>query len=589
MKRTIGIVSSLLLSALLASCSIDAGNSSESTAAAKTSGTGIEGYKALSVSTEEELSALDNRLVCKDNVIVKTKSDFDSSQFSDLGANILGSFSLDGATYWHLEKAGGTVQLVSDLQNTRGVYYAEHELKSYLPENSPYAVDSNSGLEVELNGGSKDIASIAAVLNDPYTWGAFGQFELTGAINAYSSYDVGSNTVYVVDIDTGVNRIHEDMVDSDGSSIVVRAMSAFDMDNSGNYIGDNGSFIAAGDNWDDVGHGSHTAGTMVALGNNGKGVAGVCWKNARLLSYKCFCSSGQYSGCDWAVYGGFYDMVAWKKAQGITNTIPVNMSLGGASSGSFEAEMIAYALDNGFVICASMGNDGQNRIQYPAAYAGVIAVGAATSAGKKVPFSCMGKHCSVMGPGYNILSISSQSNTGYVDMSGTSMSCPFVTGTVAYLLSFNPTMKADQIKTLLEETATDMGDSGFDEDTGWGLVNVYAAAKRVKEGDIPASGSVYSAGALRISVENTNSSYNSNLSGYNAKLLSQPVYLYDSNGEFVAYAATDTVTGSAVFHLLPPGTYSATTSYKGTAKSISISIGGTSDVSGIISYNVDIS
>ncbi len=580
MKRTTGIISAVLLSAALASCSMGVGTESES--ATKKSGTGISGYKTLEVSTEAELNAIDDSEVCKNTVIVKTQPDFDKGNFARLGATILGSFDMNGATFWHLEKAGGTVKLVAALQNTKGVYYAEHELKSSLPKNETAAAVSGAA----KGTGAKNAASIAAVLNDPLTWGNFAHFETTNAIKAYSTYGVGTNTVYVVDIDTGVNKNHEDFHDDSGNSIVVRAKSAFAED--GTYLGDSSTFVDAGDNWDDGGHGTHTAGTIVARGNNGKGVAGVCWKNAKLLSYKCFSETSSSSGANWAVYGGFKDMVQWKSDNNITQTIPVNMSLGGSTAGAFEEEMVASALDHGFVICASMGNDGQNRSQFPAAYAGVIAVGAATAAGTKVDFSSMGKHCSVMGPGFDIYSTSNVGTNNYVDMSGTSMSCPFVTGTVAYLLTFNPNLKADQIKTLLEETAIDMETTGFDEDTGYGLVDVYAAAKRVNDGDIPASGSVYSSGTLKVSVTNTNSNYDSGLASYPDAVTAQPVYLYDSTGAYVTVGVTDTTAGVAAFKLLPPGTYTAKTSYCDTTKSVSVTLGSSSDVSAAISYDVPI-
>lgn len=565
MKKLIGFISSVvLLSAALASCSLGSAEDS-SNATAKKSGTGIPGYYSLSVSSESELKAVSDLEVNKDYVIAKTVQTFDPAVFSSLGAEVAGSFTLNGAAYWHLKKAGGTVQLVSDLQKTSGVYYAEHELKSYLPENSPNAVAASS-VSAALPQ-AKDAAAIAAVLDDPLTWGAFAHFETTNAIDAYTHFGFGTNTVYVVDIDTGINKTHEDFTDSSGNSIIERAKSAFDgAPGSFVYVGDSSNFVDAGDNWDDQAHGSHTAGTMVAVGNNGKGVAGVCWKNAKLISYKCFANGSSSSGCNWAVYGGFKDLVAWKTANSITQTIPVNMSLGGPFAGSFESEMIAYALNNGMVICASMGNEGQYSPNYPASYAGVIAVGAATSAGQRVPFSCMGKHCSVMGPGYNILSTSNGGSDAYEDMSGTSMSCPFVTGTVAYLLTFNPNLKADQIKAILEETAQDMGTTGFDEETGYGLVDVDAAAKLVKNGTIPDSGSKYSSGALKIAV-----------SASGTAVSGQPVYLYDSAGSYVATSLTNSVDGAAIFYLLPPGNYTAKTAYNGSTKSVPITQGSTGD------------
>ena len=584
MKRLIGLVSVVLLSAALAGCSVGpAAENQESSA--KTSGTSISTYKMLQVSSEEELSRLDSRDVAKDFVIVKTVSGFDPSVFTDtLGAAVEGSFDLNGAVYWHLQKAGGTVKLISDLEKTKGVYYAEHELKLRIPEERSGTV-SKSVKTVAAQ--PKDAAAIKAVFNDPLTWGSFGHFSLTKALNAYSTYGFGSTSIYVVDVDTGLNKIHEDFYDASGNSIVVRAKSAFD--SSDDYVGDSGDFVDSGDNWDANGHGTHTAGTIAACGNNGKGVAGVCWKNAKLISYKCFSATSKKSGCDWAVFGGLKDLVKFKNDNGITQTIPVNMSLGGSLCSQFEIEMVNYGLQNNVVICAAMGNDGQHTASYPAAFAGVIGVGATDPAGNRIGFSNMGRHCSIMAPGSEILSTYNGGTSDYHDDAGTSMATPFITGTVAYLLTFNPTMKPDQIKTLLEETATDIGDTGFDEETGWGLVNVYAAAKKINDGDIPASGSVYSNGALKISVTNTNASYSSGLASYPSALCNQDVYLYNSDGEFVYVCPTDSVSGIAEFRLLPPGTYTASTAYKGTTKSVSVTVGGTGDASGSIAFDISVS
>jgi len=127
----------------------------------------------------------------------------------------------------------------------------------------------------------------------------------THALDAYTDLGFGTNTVYVVDIDTGINMAHEEFKTEGGESIVEYAKSAFDSD--GDYVGDGNGFIniPAGENWDDNGHGTHTAGIIAARGNNDKGVAGVAWKNVKLISYKCFSENSPYSGADWPIYGVF--------------------------------------------------------------------------------------------------------------------------------------------------------------------------------------------------------------------------------------------------------------------------------------------
>lgn len=539
-------------------------------------------YRAFAPTTEAEVAeAAADGEVNAGYVIVKATKDFDAARFATLGAQKVDSFEFNGYEYYRLYKKDASVRLIADLGRTAGVIYAEHELKSSIPENeSPSASVIDRGM-------SRDAATIrSAFPDDPETWGRFGHFETTGAIDAYAAHGVGSNTIYVVDIDTGINSAHEDFHTADGSSIVAYARSAFDQ--SGNFVGSGSNFLTVPDesNWDDEAHGSHTAGTIAAVGNNGVGVAGVCWANVRLISYKCFSNSSASSGSDWAVYGGFQDLIAWKKANGITQTIPVNMSLGGGYSGQFELEMINAALDNDIVVIASMGNDGFNRAQYPAAYSGVIAVGAVKADGTKVSFSTMGNYISVMAPGYNIYSTDNNGPDGYEDMSGTSMAAPFVTGTVAYLLTFNPNLKPDQIKTILESTATDMGDAGYDEDTGYGIVNVSAAADLVDGGSIPASGSVYSTKTIKVSVVNGNSHYDSGIADHPQAVVGQTVYVNDSTGTYVCNGLTNGTDGSVEFKLLKPGYYTARVNYGGTTIQKSFTVDNVSDKSLIFSFDV---
>jgi len=261
------------------------------------------------------------------------------------------------------------------------------------------------------------------------------------------------------------------------------------------------------------------------------------------------------------------------------------MSLGGNYASAFELDMIRYAMDNGIVIYCF---DGQRRIKkgkYPAGYAGVIAVGATHANGEKVGFSTSGTNISVMAPGYNIYSTFNQDANSYIDMSGTSMSAPFVTGLVAYMLTFNPTLTADQIKTILEETATDMQTSGWDADTGYGLVDVKKAVERVKNNNIPPVGQSYSSGTAKITVRNIDEDYHSGMNDDKA-VPEIPVYLYGGDGSFVAVGISNYTDGSVSFNLLKPGTYTAKTAWGGIPKSVTFTMDAHQDCSKTIEYNM---
>ena len=541
-------------------------------------------YPEYSMFQPKTLKEFDNAVqlghVSSDTLIAKTSIDFDKDQFSKCELEVIGSFEVEGNRYFRLHASQNIFKKAKRIEKLKGVLYVEHELRSYIPKNE-------QGPFIDSIASSKGAGEISAVLNDPETWGRYGHFEITHAIDAYRDLGFGDNTVYVVDIDTGIDQTHEDFyLHLEDKSIIEYAKSAFY--ENGDYVGNMENFIEvpANENWDDMGHGTHTAGIIAALGNNGIGVAGVAWKNVKLISYKCFSEVSPYSGYDWPVYGGFADLVDWKKANAPEQTIPVNMSLGGYYASAFELEMISYALRNGIVIIASMGNDGTERAQYPAAYAGVIAVGATRANEEKVGFSTSGKHISVSAPGYNIYS--TFNDGGYADMSGTSMSAPFVTGLVAYMLTFNPDLTADQIKAILEQTAMDIGPTGWDTGTGYGLVDVRKAVTKVKNNEIPLVGSIYASGEAVISVQNLDSEYDSGNTHYPDAVGGVPVYLYGADGSFVAVGVSNYTDGSVSFRLLKPGDYTAKTNWGGVPKSQAFNMPATGNKTQSINYDMKI-
>jgi len=583
MKRSISLLAAAMIMMGMVGCNISLKTKGSTTVNNK-----MTAYAMFEPADENELTAAAaDGEVNAGYVIAKVTSSFNESKFAELGAKVVGHFNLDGYSYYRLYKKDRTVKFVAGLSKTTGVVYVQHELVSHIPENEL----SNDTTDSE-NPKSRGVAEISSVLNDPMTWGRYGHFETTKAIDAYKAYGVGANTVYVVDIDTGINRTHEDFATSDGGQIIEYAKSAFESRDGGKtftFVGDGNVFVdvPTDENWDEEGHGTHTAGTIAALGNNGKGVAGVAWKNVRLISYKCFSNdAASGSGSDWAVYGSFADLIDWKKTQGITQTIPVNMSLGSSYAGYFELDMINQALANNIMVIASMGNSGYNAPQYPAAYSGVMAIGATRADGSKASFSTSGNFISVCTPGYNIYSTFNEGDKSYTDMSGTSMAAPFATGTVAYLLTFNPNLKPDQLRTIIESTAIDVGDSGWDEDTGYGLANVKAATDLVKSGSIPGSGSVYSIKTTKVYVKNTNANYDSNITGYKNAVVGQPVYIYDGEGDYVCVGLTNGVDGAVEFKMLKPGTYTAKTNYLGTMQEKAFTVNNTNDVT--VSFYYDI-
>jgi len=138
----------------------------------------------------------------------------------------------------------------------------------------------------------------------------------------------------------------------------------------------------------------------------------------------------------------------------------------------------------GCVVVFSAGNNGNNHnVNYPACLDDVIAVGAVHQNGTIWNYSQTGPKLNLVAPsgGSDVVTLDltgsfGDDSTDYRhNFGGTSAACPQVAGVAALMLSVNPSLTAAQVKTKLQQTAVDLGTSGFDTIYGYGLVNAYAA------------------------------------------------------------------------------------------------------------------
>lgn len=192
-----------------------------------------------------------------------------------------------------------------------------------------------------------------------------------------------SGEVNVVVIDSGIDNNHAELKDAYRGGINTINPSASPMD--------------------DLGHGTHVAGTIAAANNN-LGVVGVA-PYVRLWAVKAFDKAGNGSmedlieGLDW--------VVAKKKAEG--GRWIVNISAGGPNTSSAEAEAVARTIAEGVVIVSSSGNDSTAgapaAVNYPGAHPNVITVGAVDEAGAYATFSNQGPELEFVGPGVRVVSL----------------------------------------------------------------------------------------------------------------------------------------------------------------------------------------
>jgi probable HAF family extracellular repeat protein len=287
-------------------------------------------------------------------------------------------------------------------------------------------------------------------------------------ISAPPAWDrhTGSLSIKVAVIDTGIDLTHPDLaaniwvnpgetgVDSSGHD---KASNGVDDDNNG-YIDDiNGwNFYSDTNNPnDDNLHGTHVAGTIGAVGNNGIGVSGVCW-NVSLVPIKFLDKYGDGYNSDGV------QAVAYATAIGVH---VMNASWGGVEYSQTLANVIGSAGQRGILFVAAAGNDGANidgGAHYPAGYteANIIAVAATDRSDHLSEFSNYGPGTVVIAaPGSDIFStmphVATEEMTfygftvNYDHLSGTSMAAPHISGALALLKSANPTYTAEQLRATL--------------------------------------------------------------------------------------------------------------------------------------------
>jgi subtilisin family serine protease len=214
---------------------------------------------------------------------------------------------------------------------------------------------------------------------------------------------------------------------------------------------------------DEVGHGTHVAGIIGAIGNNNQGVAGVVWQckilPVRVMARQVRTSDGATTG-----RGTSADIakgIRWAADQGAKI---INLSLGHYSAAdTVQANAVNYALGLGVLVVAAMGNDNTSKPMYPAALPGVFAVGAIDSSDQRWVHptranvgSNTGSHIQLVAPGaaiYNTYFDYPNSASTYAYLTGTSMATPHVAGVAAMLLSADPTKSAADLKSALTASA----------------------------------------------------------------------------------------------------------------------------------------
>jgi type VII secretion-associated serine protease mycosin len=306
----------------------------------------------------------------------------------------------------------------------------------------------------------------AALLLPPATAHADGIRAQQWALDAMHTQEAWRTTkgagVTVAVLDTGVDADHPDLR---GNVLTGKDIVGF-----GAKRGDRA--------W--ARHGTAMAGIVAGHGHGsggGDGVMGVA-PEAKILPVRVILEDGDpYRAKARKTRGNaLAEGIRWAADHGAD---VINLSLGDDSASAHpepaEDEAIQYALRKGVVVVASAGNGGEkgDRVSYPAAYPGVIAVTAVDRYGTRASFSTRRWYATVSAPGVDV--VIADPDRKYYEGWGTSAAAAFVSGAAALVTSAHPDLTPAQVKDLLEDTARNAPAGGRDDSRGFGFVDPAAA------------------------------------------------------------------------------------------------------------------
>ncbi len=342
-----------------------------------------------------------------------------------------------------------------------------------------------SKLKIDPNIEAVDLnytVEVFVVPNDPYysSTGSWGQTypDMWGMkkISTETAWNqaTGSANIVVAGIDTGVDRNHQDIASNMWVNTKEIPGNNKDDDSNG-YVDDYlGWDFANSDNdpMDDHGHGTHTVGTIGAVGNNGLGVVGVNW-NVKIMALK-FLSAGGSGSLDSGIK-------AMQYAADMGARVSSNSWGCGCNSVAMD-DAVQYEHDRGMITVVAAGNNNGDALDFsPASADYAISVAASDSNDLKASFSNWGEKIDVAAPGVDILStrasingmcgVSNTVGTNYCRVSGTSMATPHVAGLAALILSKNPSLTNEEVRQIIRSGATDLGAVGKDKDFGYGRIS----------------------------------------------------------------------------------------------------------------------
>lgn len=368
---------------------------------------------------------------------------------------------------------------IKRLEDTNLFNYVEPD---YIVSGSGFKNEDNIKFNLDLK------PYVSTIPNDQYffrQWGLHnnGSFTLSPSVldadvDMIEAWDIttGSPNIKMSVLDSGIRMNHPEFSGRFYTN-TNETTNGLDEDNNG-YIDDiDGWDFVNNDNnpTDDHGHGTNVTGIAMANANNNIGYAGVDW-NCKLLPLKVLDANN--SGFNSNIIASIYYSIS-------RNVDLISISIGGSGFSTAYENAINQAYSQNIPVIACMMNFNNNVSYYPAAFVNTIAVGSTNpNDNRSVPFfwsstsgSNYGNHIDVVAPGNYIYGLSHTSNTAYgTYWGGTSQATPLVAGIVSLMLSINPNLTVEEIRTILRNTAEDQIGNPSEDTIGW---DQYYGAGRV--------------------------------------------------------------------------------------------------------------
>ncbi|WP_447969784.1 S8 family serine peptidase [Nitrospira sp. M1] len=398
----------------------------------------------------------------KKGLALASKRTFEAQQgFNELRENRLGYVDIE------IPAGSNPLDVVQQLQADGVLEYAEiNTLGRYLPVGDP---------DDQIFPDQWHLEKTQVSPNEPT--GAWG-------------ITTGSNDVVVAVLDSGTDIGHEDLIgniwvnpgedaDSDGA-LDASNPDHLDNDDKNGADDDGNGFVDDLAGWDFVNnnndvlgpffHGTHVAGIIGAMTNNGQGLAGV----AGGFGPKKGVSVMAVGVGDNAPDGSILDDAIIYAADNGAKVITLSLTVG--SSQAID-DAIDYAVNQKGVFMNNAAGNSSGPVGYPATNPNVVAVSSTDKNDVLSTFSNRGPEIELAAPGEEIWS--TQKNNNYGEGDGTSYASPQVAGLAGLLLSCDPTLSQKKIRTIMHDSAVDLGDSGKDDLYGFGRIDALAALKSV--------------------------------------------------------------------------------------------------------------